>query len=152
MSWSRASFASWSTISFPSMPQWLGTQQKRTWVPLSLNSQRRSQLAYFAWLFQVLCLVDLVVLHYCDVVMSAIASQITSLTSVYSIVYSGADQRKHESSASLAFVRGIHRWPVNSPHKGPVTRKMVPFDDVTMSGHGLTTCILYAVPSLANLF
>ena len=42
----------------------------------------------------------------------------------------GADQRKHQSSASLAFVRGIHRWPVHSPHKGPVTRKMFPFDDV----------------------
>ena len=41
-----------------------------------------------------------------------------------------ADQRKHQSSASLAFVRGIHRWPVNSPHKWPVTRKMFPFDDV----------------------
>ena len=39
---------------------------------------------------------------------------------------------KHQSSASLAFVRGIHRWPVNSPHKGPVTRKMFPFDDVIM--------------------
>ena len=44
--------------------------------------------------------------------------------------YSGADQRKHQSSASLAFVWGIHRWPVNSPHKWPVTRKMFPFDDV----------------------
>ena len=51
-----------------------------------------------------------------------------------SIVYTtgcwGADQRKYHSSASLAFVRGIHQWPVNSPHKGPVTRKMFPFDDV----------------------
>ena len=65
--------------------------------------------------------------------MGAIASQITSLTIVYSIVYSGADQRKHESSASLAFVRGIHRRPVNSPHKWPVTRKQFPFDDVIMS-------------------
>ena len=46
---------------------------------------------------------------------------------------SGADQRKHQRSASLAFVRGIHRWPVSSPHKGPVTRKMFPFDDVIMS-------------------
>ena len=44
--------------------------------------------------------------------MTAIASQITSLTIVYSSVYSGADQRKHQSSASLAFVRGLHRWPV----------------------------------------
>ena len=65
--------------------------------------------------------------------MGPIASQITSLTSVYSIVYSEADQRKHQSSASPAFVRGIHRWPVNSPHKWPVTRKMFPFDDVIMS-------------------
>ena len=49
-------------------------------------------------------------------------------------VYSGADQRKHQISASLAVVRGIHRWPANSPHKGPVTRKMVPLDDVIMGG------------------
>ena len=60
------------------------------------------------------------------------ASQITSLTIVYSTVYPNADQRKHQSSASLAFVRGIHRGPVNSPHKWPVTRKMSPFDDVIM--------------------
>ena len=70
--------------------------------------------------------------HYDDVIMGAIASQITSLTSVYSIVYPGTDQRKHQSSASLAFVRGIHRGPVKSPHKGTVTRKMFPFDDVIL--------------------
>ena len=64
--------------------------------------------------------------------MGAIASQITSLTIVYLAVYSDADQRKHQSSASLAFVWGIHRGPVNSPHKWPVTRKMFPFDDVFM--------------------
>ena len=64
--------------------------------------------------------------------MDEIASQITSLTIVYSIVYSDADQRKHQSSVSPAFVRGIHRGPVNSPHKWPVTRKMFPFDDVIM--------------------
>ena len=64
--------------------------------------------------------------------MSTIASQITSLTIVYSTVYSSADQRKYQSCASLAFVRGIHRGPVNSPHKGPVTRKIFPFDDVIM--------------------
>ena len=68
--------------------------------------------------------------RYSDVIMIAMASQITSLTIVYSTVYSGADQRKHQSSASLAFVRGIHRRPVNSPHKWPVTSKMFPFDDV----------------------
>ena len=60
---------------------------------------------------------DDVLKHYSDVMMYAMASQITSLMSVYSTVYLGTDQRKHESSVSLAFVQGIHRWPVNSPHK-----------------------------------
>ena len=70
--------------------------------------------------------------HYDDVIMTMLASQITSLTVVYSTVYSGVNQRKHQSSASLAFVREIHRGPVNFPHKWPVTRKMFPFDDVIM--------------------
>ena len=61
--------------------------------------------------------------------MGAIASQITNLTSVYSIVYLDANQRKHQSSASPAFV------PVNSPHKWPVTRKMFPFDGVILGCH-----------------
>ena len=56
--------------------------------------------------------------HSTDVIMSAMASQITSLMIVCSTVYSGVDQRKHQSSASLAFVRGIHRGPVNSTHIG----------------------------------
>ena len=64
--------------------------------------------------------------------MGTIASRITSLTSVYSAVYSDANQRKHQGSASVAFVRGIHRRPVNSPHKLPATRKMFPIDDVIM--------------------
>ena len=70
--------------------------------------------------------------HYNDVIMSKMASQITSLTIVYSTVYLSADLRKHQSSAPLAFALGIHREPVNSPHKWPVTRKMFPFDDVIM--------------------
>ena len=73
--------------------------------------------------------------HYNDVIMGTMASQVTSLAIVYSTVYSGADQRKHQCSASLAFVRGIHRWQVNFPHKWPVTRKMFPFDDVIMINH-----------------
>ena len=73
------------------------------------------------------------IIHYSDVIMGAMVSQITSLTIVYSSVYSDTDQRKHQSSVSLAFVRGIHRWPVNSPHNGPVTRKMFPYDDVIMA-------------------
>ena len=72
------------------------------------------------------------ILHYSDAIMSAIASQITSLAIVYSTVYSGPDQIKYQTSASLAFVSRIYRWPVNSPHKGLVTRKMFPFDDVVM--------------------
>ena len=68
-------------------------------------------------------------IHYIDVIMTTMASQITSLTVVNSAVYSDADQRKHQSSASLAFVWGIHR---DFPHKGPVTWKMFPFDDVIM--------------------
>ena len=64
--------------------------------------------------------------------MGAIASQITSLAIVYLTVSSDTDQSKHQSSASLAFVWGIHRRPVNSPHKWPVARKMFPFDDVIM--------------------
>ena len=64
--------------------------------------------------------------------MGGMASQLTSLTIVYSSVYSSADQRKHQSPAWPAFVRGINLGPVNSPHKWPVTRKLFPFDDVIM--------------------
>ena len=70
--------------------------------------------------------------HYSDIILSAMASQTTGVSIVYPNVCSGACQRKHQSSASLAFVRGIHRSLVNSPHKGPVTRKMLPFHDVIM--------------------
>ena len=78
--------------------------------------------------------------------MATIASQITSLTIVYPTVYSDAAQRKHQSSASLAFVPGIHRGPVYSPHKWPVTRKMFPFDDVIM----LYRCIIQTLNMLSN--
>ena len=84
-----------------------------------------------------------------DVIMGPKASQITSLTIVYSIVYSGADQRKHQSSASVAFVQGIHRWPLNSPHKGPVTRKMFPIwwrHHISLVGSGLEQ-----IPKLQSL-
>ena len=80
--------------------------------------------------------------YYSDVVMGAMASQITGVSIVYSesTVCSDAYQRKHQSSASLAFVRRIHRWPVNYLHKGPVTHKMLPFDDV----------IIFLIGRLAN--
>ena len=77
-------------------------------------------------------------LHYSDVIMNAMASQMTSgtivyWTVVYSAVYSGADQRTHQSSAPRQdFVRAIQWWRGNSPHKWPVTRKMFPFDGVIM--------------------
>ena len=75
--------------------------------------------------------------------MSAMASQITSLTIVYTQPFiQGTDQSKYQRSASLAFVRGIHRRPVNSPHKWPVTRKMFPFDDVI---------IIMGCPTVATL-
>ena len=86
------------------------------------------------WQCRKRCIFSAITPHYNDVIMGAIAFQITSLTIVYSIIYSDADQRKHQSSASLVFVRGIHLGPVNSPHKWPVTRKMLPFDDVIIFG------------------
>ena len=71
--------------------------------------------------------------HYNDVIMSTMVPQITSISIVCSTVCSDADQRKYQSSTSLAFVRGTHQWPVNSPHKGQVTWKMFPFDDIIMN-------------------
>ena len=65
--------------------------------------------------------------HYSEVIMGVVASQITGVSIVYSTVWSGVDHRKYQSSASLVFVRGIHRWPVT-----PITRKMFSFDDVIM--------------------
>ena len=70
--------------------------------------------------------------HYSDVIMGTMASQITSLTIVYTTIYPGADQIKQLSPASLAFGWGIHRGPRNSPHKWPVTWIILPFDDVIM--------------------
>ena len=67
-----------------------------------------------------------------DVIISAMASQITVVSIVYPTICPGADKKMHQTSAWLTFVRGIHRWPVNSPHKGSVTRIMFPFDDVIL--------------------
>ena len=84
--------------------------------------------------------------------MSAIVSQTTSFTIIYSTVYSDANQSKHQSSASLASVQGIHRWPVNSPHKGPVTRKMFPFDDIIILTRDYTSLVCLIVNVLTLLF
>ena len=84
--------------------------------------------------------------HYDDVIMGAMTSQITSLTIVYSTVYSVEDQRKHQSSAPLNLCVGNSPGPVNSPHKGPVTRKMFPFDDVIMHrGRSMHASLNYAI-------
>ena len=77
-------------------------------------------------------------LHYNDVIMSSMASQITGVSIGCSNICSGGDQRKHQSSASMAFVRGIHLWPRNSSTKGSVTRKMFPFDDIMYTGRKLS--------------
>ena len=90
-------------------------------------------------------------IHYDDVIMTMLESQITSLTVVYSIVYSGVHQRKHQSSASLAFVREIHRGQVNFPHKWPVTRKMFPFDDVIMNSILFYSILSYPILSYSIL-
>ena len=66
---------------------------------------------------------DILFWHRRDIIMSTVASQITGVSIVCLTACSGAEQRKYQSSAWLAFVRGIHRWPVDSPHKGPVTQK-----------------------------
>ena len=67
--------------------------------------------------------------------MSVMAFQITSVSIVYSTVYSDADRKNHQSYVSLAFVRELHRWSMNSPQKGSVTQKMFPFDDVIMQNY-----------------
>ena len=67
--------------------------------------------------------------HCSEGIMGTMAPQITNLTIVYSAVHSGANRRKHQSSASLS----SGRWSVNSPHKWPVTRKMFPLDDIIMN-------------------
>ena len=83
--------------------------------------------------------------HYSDVIMSAIASQITGVSIVYSTVCSCADQRKHQSSASL----DLHRWPVISPHKGPAARKISPFDEVIIFTE---ICLQGSLPHSPDIF
>ena len=106
---------------------------KRWWG--SCCGPRYSHEKRWAWSFSS---------HRNDVIMSSMASQINSLTIVYPAVYSGEDQRKHQSSASLAFVRENPRSPVNSPHKWPVTPKMFPIDNVIMPKSSMySSCDIY---------
>ena len=114
------------------------------WWPFCLGLSVLKHNPYIMWMILFCCHCSYVVnffwfhmiysssLHYNDIIMSAMVSGITSLMIVYSTVCSSSDQRKHQSSTTLAYVRGIHQWLVNSPHKGSVTRKMFPFDDLIM--------------------
>ena len=128
---------------------------KNIWLPKCISPTYITMIKYYSWSFHLILVImeqwrynmqqthilnkmvihqkpDLLFCHYDYVIKSAIGSQIISPTIVNSTTYSSTDERKRQTSASLAFVRGIHRWPENSPHKGPVTRKMFPFDDVIM--------------------
>ena len=82
--------------------------------------------------------------------MDGIAFQITSLTIVYSIVYSDADKKKTSKLRVTGLCVGIHREPVNSPHKWPVTRKMLPFDDVIILKTFSTSCRAIFISSLVK--
>ena len=82
--------------------------------------------------------------------MSPVASQITSLTIAYSTVYSIADHSKYQTSSPMAFISGNHQWPVNSSHRGPVTRKMIPFDDVIMINASYRVCPMKDTRHLDN--
>ena len=84
--------------------------------------------------------------------MGVMAYQITSLTIVYLTIYSGEDQRKHQSSASLAFVREICGEFTGSPHKWPVTRKMFPFDDVIMLSNDPMIKLQWIFNQISNIF
>ena len=99
---------------------WCNSNMFPSWLNTSIILSAYAQLLIFT------------VLHYGDVIMRAMAFQITDVSIIHPTVCWGADQRKHQSSASLAFVRGIHRWPVKSSHKGPVMWKVFPFNNVIM--------------------
>ena len=135
-----AAFFYWSLISYRLKLKWINERESPQDIAFDLcfiGKMHSIWMVYTLFLGVNWWQVRAPLGHYGDIIIGAIASQITSLTLVYSIVYSYADQRKNQSSTSLAFVRGIHRGPVNSPHKWPVTRKMFPFDDVIMQCHEL---------------
>ena len=113
-------------------PQWVKEWSSGDWIFESGILDRISESQPCDWMRGVIqpSVLWIRPAHYIDVIMSAMTSQITGVSIVYSTVWSGVDQRKHQSSTSLAFVMGIHQWPGNSPHQAPVTRKMIPFDDV----------------------
>ena len=116
------------------------------WTTKSSNMVRACYI-FFTELWAIHLTSNINQLHYGDVIMRSIASKITGVSIVCLTVCSGADQRKHRSYASLAFVMGIHRSPVDSPHKGLVTRKKISLDDVIMQLHRVnnSTFIMFVV-------
>ena len=111
-----------SAVNSPHKGQWradLMLSLKGTWVNAWVNDREAGDLGRHHAHYDVIVMKYLShnmpslpfssKCHYSDLIMGAIASQITSLTIVYSTIYSDADQRKHQSSASLAFEWGIHR-------------------------------------------
>ena len=103
------------------------------WLPSYWRHKYESLHTMYSGMFIGTSIKDPHSKSYSDVIMSVMASQTTGISIVYSAVCLGVDQGKNQSSASRAFVRWIHWWPVNSMHKGPVTRTMLPFDDVIMN-------------------
>ena len=135
-----------SPVNFPHKGQWRGALMFSliyAWINDWVNNREAGDLRRQHGHYDVIVMISTHLiglsffesrhqLHYNDVIVNVMASQITSLTIVHLTVYSGADQRQHQSSTLLVFVMGIHRWPVNSPHKGLLTQKMFPFDAVIM--------------------
>ena len=109
------------------------TSHRMTAIVLHLSGQPAYCLCHKPWTKMELQVTPCMGWHYSDVIMSAKVSQITCVSIICSAICSDADQRKHQRSGSLAFVRGIHQWLVDSPHKGPVSQKVfLPFDDIIM--------------------
>ena len=118
--WNGHQFSDDTFKSFPSMKMLctISIKFSLNFLPKGTIDNKLALVQIMAWCIITTKDAQVYWCHYTDVIMGTMASQITSLTIVYSTIYSDADQRKHQSSAALAFVRGIHHWPVNSRTKG----------------------------------
>ena len=149
--WFRLPIRRQTAISVKGVLHWYGTKANFIWTKIQRLFPMKSILQchvqndghfyghqYVTMGCYRMALVNFEALHYSGAIMSKMVFQITSVSIVYSIVSSGADQRKHQSATSLAYVWGIHPWPVDSPQKGPIARKMFPFDYVMMMNLGMS--------------
>ena len=113
------------------IPTFSGCAQMRYWpIRLCIVTVLSIWAEYINYEYPSICILSF---HHSGAIMSAMASQITGVSIVCSTICSDTGQRKHQSSASLAVRREIHRWPFDSLHKGPVMRKMFRYDDVIIS-------------------